>query len=126
MCYFLFGHTLKESEKFSYVLPIGSDNSPFINQLTGDDINKNIIIVDEVPVSSPFGSENLQIFPSTFKKDVTCPLVVPHCDENDEGYCVVGGEPSKVIMKTRGLNMKKRKFKIEKAEASVSFTSFGK
>ncbi|MEA3513622.1 MAG: hypothetical protein U9R37_08480 [Campylobacterota bacterium] len=124
MCYFLLGHTLKDDNKFSYVLPIGSDNSPFINSITGEDVNKNITIVDEVPISEPFGSENLQIFASTFNKNGSCPLTPPHCEENEDGYCVVGGTPSLVVAKTRGLNIKKKKFKIEKSEASVSFTSF--
>jgi len=124
MCYFLIGHTLKENDKFSYLLPMGSDNSPFINRLTGEDVNRNITIIDEVPIEAPFGSENLQIFSSTLKKNGSCPLVVPNCSENDDGYCVVSGKPSKVIMKTRGLNIKKRKFKIEQSEDSISFTSF--
>ena len=126
ICYFLLGHTLKEDSKFSYILPIGSDNDPYINQITGNDVNKNIIIVDEVPISTPFGSENLQIFASTLKKNGNCPLVVPHCTEDEKGYCVVDGKPNKVILRTRALNIKKKKFKIEQSEASISFTSFGK
>ena len=126
MCYFLVGHTLKSDETFSYVLPIGDGNSPFINQITGNDVNKNITILEEIPVLAPFGSENLQIFSSTFSKDGSCPLVVPHCTENNDGYCVVNGKPSKVISITRGLNVKKKRKKIEKAENSISFTSFKK
>jgi len=126
MCYFLLGHTLKDKNKFSYVLPIGSDNSPFINNITGEDVNRNITVIDEVPISEPFGSENLQIFASTFKKNGTCPLVVPNTTENKDGYYVVNGKPSKVIAQTRALNIKKKKFKIEKAESSISFTSFEK
>jgi len=124
MCYFLLGHTLHKDTKFSYVLPIGSDNSPFINKITGEDVNRNITIIDEVPISEPFGSENLQIFASTFKKDGGCPLTPPHCKENEDGYCVVGGTPSFVVTKTRGLNIKKKKVKIEQSEASISWTSF--
>lgn len=124
MCYFLIGHVLKENEKFSYVIPIGSDNRPFINQLTGDDINKNITIIDEIPISAPFGSENLQLFSSTFDKNGECPLIVPSCVENDNGYCVVDKNPNEVIFNTRGLNLKNKKFKIEQSEASISFTSF--
>lgn len=126
MCYFLIGHTLKKSDTFSYLLPIGSDNTPFTNAITGEDVNRNITVIDEVPISEPFGSENLQIFSSTFDKNGNCPLVVPKCTENEEGYCVVGNEPSKVITKTRGLNIKKKKFKVEQSEASISFTSFEK
>lgn len=124
MCYFLLGHTLHKDNKFSYILPIGSDNSPFINQLTGEDVNRNITVIDEVPVSKPFGNENLQIFASTFTKNGECPLKVPHCVENDDGYCVLNGKPSDVVMKTRGLNLSKKKSKIENSEASISFTSF--
>lgn len=125
MCYFLLGHTLHKDTKFSYVLPIGSDNSPFIGNITGEDVNRNIIIIDEVPISEPFGNENLQIFASTFKKDGSCPLKVPKTEEDDEGYFVVNGKPAKVVHTTRALNLKKKKFKVEQSEASVSFTSFG-
>lgn len=124
MCYFLLGHTLKQNVKFSYILPIGSENTPFINSITGEDVNRYISIADEVPIEAPFGSENLQIFASTFDKKAKCPLIVPNCSENEDGYCAVDGKPSKVITKTRALNLKKKKKKIEKAEDSISWTSF--
>lgn len=126
MCYFLVGHTLKENEKFSYLLPIGSDENPFINRITGDDINKNIIIIDEVPIEAPFGSESLQIFASTFTKNRTCPLIVPKASENQDGYFVIDGNPATVVRKTRALNIKKKKFTVEKNEANINFTSFEK
>jgi hypothetical protein len=126
MCYFLLGHTLHKDTKFSYPLPIGRDNSPFTNKITGEDVNRNITIADEVPISKPFGSENLQIFSSTLKKDGSCPLVIPNTKENVDGYSVVSGIPANVVMKTRGLNIKKKRFKVEQSESSVSFTSFGK
>ncbi len=69
-------------------------------------------------------SENLQLFSATFSKNGTCPLQVPTCQENSDGYCVITGKPKNVVRKTRGLNMKKRKKKVEKAEANVSFTTF--
>jgi len=124
ICYFLLGHTLKENDKFSQVLPIGSDNSPFINRITGDDVNKNISIADDVPIASPYGSENLQVFASTFTKKGTCPLVVPNTDENKDGYFVIQGKPTKVVSQTRALNMSQKRLKVEKSEASISFTSF--
>lgn len=126
MCYFLVGHTLKENEKFSYLLPIGSDENLFINHITGDDINKNITIIDEVPIESPFGSESLQIFASTLTKNRTCPLVIPKASENQDGYFVIDGNPATVVQKTRALNIKKKKFKVEKNEANINFTSFEK
>jgi hypothetical protein len=126
ICYFLLGHTIQKKKKFSYVLEIGSDNSPFINKITGSDVNKNIIIVEDVPVSTPFGSESLQIFASSFNKKAKCPLVVPKCEFDNDGYCVVSGKPSKVVSSTRALNLKKKKFKIEKSEDSVRWNSFAK
>lgn len=124
ICYFLMGHTLHKDNQFSYVLPIGSDESPFISYITGDDVNRLVTILEEIPISEPFGSENLQIFASTYKNN--CELDVPKCLENSDGYCVVAGDPKGVIVKTRGLNIKKKKFKAEKAENNISWTSFKK
>ena len=126
VCYFLIGHTLKKEEKFSYLLPIGSGTTPFTNSITGEDVNRALAVSEEVPVSAPFGSENLQLFASTFGANGKCPLVVPNCKENEDEYCVIDGEPSHVIYKTRGLNLKKKKMRVEKAESSISFTSFEK
>lgn len=124
ICYFLMGHTLKKKEKFSYLLPIGSDNSPFINYITGDDVNKNIIIASEVPISEPFGSESLHIFSASIDKKGKCFLKVPKCEDNEDGLCVINGKPNKVIGDTRALNISKKRFKIEKSENSISWTSF--
>ena len=124
MCYFLVGYVLKDRNKFAYLLPIGSDNRPYINSLTGEDINRNIIIFGEVPIEAPFGSESLQIFSSTFKKNGSCPLTPPKCKEDDEGYCVINGKVSDVVKHTRALNLKKRRFKLEKAEGTISWSSF--
>jgi len=124
ICYYLIGYTLKNREKFAYLLPIGSDDSPFINYITGDDVNKNIIIADNVPIEAPFGRETLQIFASTLNKDASCPLKVPKCEYNENDYCVIKLAPSKVISKARGLNLAHRRVKIEKAENSINWTSF--
>jgi esterase/lipase superfamily enzyme len=125
MCYFLVGHVL--DDQFSYVLPIGSDNSPFINKITGSDVNQNIVIYEDAIMEAPFGSENLQIFASTLGKNGSCSLQVPQCEENQDGYCVIKGKPSQVVKNTRGFSLKKKKkVKIEKAENSISYTSFPK
>lgn len=126
MCYFLLGHTLKQNNTFTYLLPIGGENTPFINYITGDDVNHAITIATDVPIEAPFGSENLQIFSSTLGKNGKCGLVVPNCEENSDGYCVVGNKPELVVTKTRALAFHKKKKTIEKAEASISFTSFPK
>ena len=124
VCYFIVGHILKEKEKFSYLLPIGSEDTPFISSITGSNVNRAIIIAEDIPVSEPFGSESLQIFANTFKEDGTCPIVVPFCKENQDELCVITGKPNEVIKNTRALNFNKRKFKVEKADNSISFTSF--
>jgi len=119
ICYFLVGHTLKDDKKFSYT--IGD-----IRELSKDEVNKYIEIYKDVPVLAPFGNETLQIFASTLKKDGSCPLVYPKCTDNYDGYCVIDGEPAIVVSKTRALNLSKREYNIEKAENSISFTSFDK
>ena len=124
MCYFLVGHTLKEKDKFSYILPIGSDDNPFISRITGEDVNHYITIADRVPIEEPFGRESLQVFSSTFSKNGSCPLIVPYCKEDDDGYCIVKGKPNKVIGNTRALNLKRRKHKVENAESSIEWHSF--
>jgi len=123
MCYFLVGHILNNN--FSYVLPIGSDNSPYINKITGSDVNQNIVIYEGAVMEAPFGSENLQIYSSTLNKDGSCSLTPPPCNENNDGYCVIEGKPNQVVKNTRGFSLKKKR-KIEKTENSISYTSFPK
>jgi len=123
MCYFLVGHILNNN--FSYVLPIGSDNSPYINKITGSDVNQNIVIYEGAVMEAPFGSENLQIYSSTLSKDGSCSLTPPPCNENNDGYCVIEGKPNQVVKNTRGFSLKKKR-KIEKTENSISYTSFPK
>lgn len=130
ICYFLLGYVLNSDdtnkEKFSYLLPIGYGNSPFINFITGEDINKNITLAQGVPIEAPYGNETLQIFASTLRKDGTCPLRIPHTQEDKDGYDVVTGSPENVLAKTRALNLKKKKHTVEKAEANIRWTSFEK
>jgi len=85
--------------------------------------SKNIRIED-VPVEAPFGNESLHIMSATLKKDGSCILISPRCKENNDGYCVIEGIPLKILSQTRGLNLKKRKSKIEKVENSIRWSSF--
>ena len=126
MCYFILGHILKNSENFSYVLPIGTEQNSFINKITGDDVNQNITIASDIVIEEPFGSENIQIFASTLGSGNSCSLVPPKCIEKSNGYCVVSENPSNVVLKARGLNLKKATAELEKAETNLSFTSFKK
>ena len=45
-------------------------------------------------------------------------------DDKKTGLCIIGGKPSKVVSGVRALNLNAKKAKIEKAEASISWTSF--
>jgi hypothetical protein len=67
----------------------------------------------------------LQLIASTFSKNGKCPLNVPKCEDDEKtGLCIIGGKPSKVVSGVRALNLNAKKAKIEKAEASISWTSF--
>lgn len=126
ICYFLMGHVLHRDSKFSYLLPVGSGESPFINKITGEDVNRLLTVVEDIPISEPFGSESLQIFASTLGDKGRCSLKVPPCRDNEDGYCVVSSKPLEAVIKTRGLNMSKKSKKTQKYESSISWTSFEK
>lgn len=126
MCYYLVGYILEndKDEKFSYLIPI---NNQFTNNITGSDLNIAIPIYEGAIMEDPFGSETLQIVSSTLNQDKSCPLKVPHCVEDDRGYCVIGGKPIDTLFKTKGFPMRSSansRVRIEKAESSISYTSF--
>ena len=118
ICYFLVGYVLHKNKKFAYLLPI---NDSFIGKITGGDVNVNNVIAEDVEISAPFGRETLQLFATTLKKG-KCSIVPPQCEENENGYCVIKNTPQKVVNHTRGLLLKHTK--VEKAESSISWTSF--
>ncbi|MEA3314935.1 MAG: hypothetical protein U9Q30_03695, partial [Campylobacterota bacterium] len=119
ICYFIVGHSLKENKKFSYT--IGD-----IRVLETSDINRDILLYEDIPVSKPYGVEVLQIFASDLKQDGSCSLVYPSCTDTYEGYCVIDGKPASVVSNIRGLNLPYKKDNIEKVENSIIFTSFEK
>jgi hypothetical protein len=121
ICYFLVGYVLHKNKQFAYLIPVNGDE--FINKITGNDVNTNMTIIEDIEVSPPVGRETLQIFASTLKNG-KCPIYPPKCEENDEGYCVIKGKTKNVIIKTRGLLLKHKKQ--EKTEASITWTSFNK
>ena len=124
MCYFIVGHVLHKNKNFSYLLPIGSDEEPFSNYITGSDVNRYITIAQDVTIEAPFGKESIQLFGATLKPSGECPLVVPHCKENQQGYCIISTNPNEAIRTTRGLNFKRRSKTIQKTQATMSWTSF--
>lgn len=120
ICYFIVGDSLKDNKKqFSYT--IGD-----MRVLNTSDINKNILLYEDIPISKPYGVEALQIFASDLENNGTCSLVYPKCRDNYEGYCVIEGEPATVISNIRELNSAYKKDNIEKVENSIIFTSFKK
>lgn len=125
ICYYLVGHILHEDAKLSYLIPLVDGDTPYVNRITGSDVNKSIIALQGLEVSAPFGRESLQIFASTLGKNGQCPLVPPSCEDNADGYCVISGKPAIVLSNTRGLMTKKQtgNYKTEKAEAALSFTT---
>ena len=118
ICYFLVGYVLHKNKQFAYLIPINGDG--FVNNITGNDVNKNITIIEDIEISPPFGREALQIVASTFKNG-KCPIIPPKCKNNNDGYCVIDNKPKKALVMTRGL-LKKTK-KTEKTEATISWTS---
>jgi hypothetical protein len=121
ICYFLQGYTIRGNKNFSYLLPLHEDG--YINKLTGEDVNQMVTIAEGVEVSKPFGNERLQIFAATMKNG-KCSLPVPNCYHSGD-YCVVGKSALNGVKLSRGLiNKKLKNKKIEKTEASISWTSF--
>jgi len=121
ICYFLQGYVIKDNKNFSYLLPI-TDN--FIDRVNSSDINQLITIASDIPITAPFGNERLQIFATTMKNN-KCELKLPLYHEIGDFY-VVGNNAISGIKQTRALNFSKRKIKIEKTEATISWTSFKK
>ena len=119
ICYFLVGHVLKD-KKFSYLLYLNEDTP--INYLTGEEVNRFVLVASDVEIAPPFGSESLQIFASTLKKG-KCPLTPPKCKWKGD-YCVIVGKPKNVVKYSRGLVIHHNK--TQKAESSITWTSFKK
>jgi len=124
ICYYLVGYVIRNREKFSYLLPIGSGDSPFINYVTGEDVNRYVTLFKDVEITEPLGRETLQIIASTLKKS-KCPLIVPKCKIKKD-FCIIGNNITSSLHKTRALSLKKSKNKVEKAEYFIHYRSFEK
>jgi len=124
ICYYLVGYVIKDKENFSYLLPIGSDESPFINYVTGEDVNRYVSLFKDVEVTKPLGRETLQIVANTLKNN-RCPLIVPKCKITKD-FCIISNNITSSLHKTRALSLKKSKNKVEKAEYFIHYRSFEK
>ena len=101
--------------------------------MTGEEVNRPVIIVDDAVITEPFGHETLTIFASTFQDK--CPLKLPKCHiDKNKGICIIEGNPIDVVRGLRALNrlkftQKNKTANVEKnhtADSSISWTSFKK
>jgi hypothetical protein len=132
ICYFLLGNVFLKDGKYSYILILDDKNKLF-TYLTGEEVNRPIIIIDDAVVTKPFGHETLTIFASTFQDK--CPLKLPKCHiDKNKGICIIEGNPIDVVRGLRALNrlkftQKNKTANVEKnhtADSSISWTSFKK
>jgi hypothetical protein len=130
ICYFLLGNVLSKDEKYSYILVLNETNKLF-TYLTGEEVNRPVIIVDDAVITEPFGHETLTIFISTFKDK--CPLKLPKCNiDKNKGICKIEGDPIDIVRGLRAINRLKftQKNKTNNMEEnyssdnSISWTSF--
>lgn len=128
ICYFLQGSTLSKNKKYSYLLPIGSDNSQFTNKITGDDVNIFKPLFTTY-VGKPFGREVLTIFAKELNKKGECEIKIPNCRyDNNIQLCLLSDKPTIGLISTRALFMpqqrrNEKEIKLEVAESSIDFTT---
>ena len=130
ICYFLLGNVLYKDKKYSYILILNETNKLF-TYLTGEEVNRPIIIINDGVITKPFGHESLTIFASTFKDK--CPLQLPKCNiDKNKGICIIEGNPIDIVRDIRAINrlnftQKNKTNNMEgnySSDDSISWTSF--
>lgn len=118
--FYVVGHTLKDSEKNSYLLELREVDGPrkFVQFVNADDANK-LISIGKFEVSMPFGVEGLQVFASS--KDLLESLP-PTRQDSASGLYLISASPQAGVTKTRAL-IKKKKQDAQTAEGSLIFTT---
>ena len=113
---YIIAHTLKENERFSYLLELQEANGEdrFVYTLGASDANKLVLLPISFEVDKPFGYETLHVFASTTRPQL------PVCKYKN-GFCVISDEPKEAIQNTRALKPKQKE--VQFAEASLSFTT---
>lgn len=124
ICYYIVGHVFNKEKKFSYLLPIGVYGDEYRGKITGEYVNTNYVIAENIEIAPPYGREVLQLFATTLSSDGKCELNIPDCHTNKEGYCVLENEPLENVGKTRGLSFKNKGKNTQTSEAILSFTTF--
>ncbi len=118
--FYVVGHTIKDSEKNSYLLELRDVEGPrkFVQFVNADDANK-LISIGKFEVSVPFGVEGLQVFASS--KDLLESLP-PTRHDSASGLYLISASPQEGVTKTRAL-IKKKKQAAQTAEGSLIFTT---
>ncbi len=118
--FYVVGHTLKDTEKNSYLLELREVEGPrkFVQFVNADDANK-LISIGKFEVSVPFGVEGLQVFASS--KDLLESLP-PTQQDSATGLYLISASPQEGVTKTRAL-VRKKKENAQTAEGSLIFTT---
>ena len=118
--FYVVGHTVKQSEKNSYLLELSETEGArkFVHFVNADDANKWISI-GKFNVAPPFGVEGLQVVASN--KDLADSLPSGKKDAAS-GLYVVSTAPKEGIIKTRAL-IKKFAKAAQSSEATLLFTT---
>ena len=120
--FYLVGHVEQDGKKFSYIVDLSEvdGQTKFVQNVDVEDANKWMML-GEFEVEAPFGIESMQMIASS-KKITKLPK---HYYDEDSGYHVLGSDPRKVAVATRGLKKKMSK-KAQVAEAVLMFTTMKK
>ena len=123
--FYIVGHVVKDTDKYSYLLEIGSgaDNLKrnFIRYVNADDTNKWLSL-GQFSVEPPFGIESLQVIAA---KDDLIDKIPSFTYDNDMGYYVVSKNPKEAVTKTRALKPIKNN-EVISSEAVLLMTTFDK
>ncbi len=120
--FYLVGHVDQKGKKFSYLLDLSEveGQTKFVQYVGLEEANKWMLL-GEFEIEPPFGIESMQLIASN--KEIK-KLPEAYYDE-DSGYHILGKDPKKVALATRGL--KKKKSKTAKvSEAVLMFTTMEK
>lgn len=119
--FYVVGHTVKDSEKSSYLVELREVEAPrkFVYFVNADDANKWISI-GKFQIGAPFGVEALQVYSSN--KDLAASLPSAKLDAASGLYLLAAADQQAGIVKTRAI-FKKAAKTAQTSEASLMFTT---
>lgn len=120
--FYLVGHVDQEGKKFSYIVDLSETEGQeqFVKYVDVEDANKWTSL-GEFDVEAPFGVESIQLIASS-KRIKKLPQ---HYYDEDSGYHILGKDPRKVAIATRGLKKRMSK-KAQVAESVLMYTTMEK